>query len=67
MFRSYLSNGRYAYIKILPETASAKAQEELSAKCENNNCIVELKEVGSSTNAKAAYEVEKKCKNSRVY
>ena len=55
--RAKLLNGRFATIKIMPETASAVALARMEAKCEENNCTVELKEVGSGNNTRAVYEV----------
>ena len=64
ILRVYLSNGRYAAVKVLPATASANAQAVMKAKCEERNCTVELKETIVNGEAKAAYEVkaEKKAK-----
>jgi len=64
LLRVYLSNGRYAAVKVLPATASANAQAVMKAKCEERNCTVELKETIVNGEAKAAYEVkaEKKAK-----
>lgn len=56
--RVQLSNGRYASIRVLPETASATAQARINASCEENNCTLELKEVGSGNDVKLVYEVE---------
>jgi len=64
--RAQLSNGRYASIRILPETASATAQARINASCERNNCTLELKEVGSKNNTKLVYEVETK-KDARFF
>lgn len=52
-----LSNGRNAEVKIMPETASERALEVLKTKCENN-CTIELKEVGSGNDTKLAYEYQ---------
>lgn len=57
-----LSNGKNAEVKILPETASAKAIANMKAKCEVNSCTVELKEVGSGDETKVQYEVKTKKK-----
>lgn len=65
ILRVYLSNGRYASVKILPATASANAQAVLGAKCEERNCTIELKEVRVDGEARAAYEVAVE-KNARV-
>lgn len=64
VLRVYLSNGRYANIRVLPAEASAKVQEELKAKCEAENCTIELKEISVNGQAKLVYEVktEKKAK-----
>lgn len=64
ILRVYLSNGRYALVKVLPATASATAQANLKAKCEERNCTVELKEVSDKGEKRAAYnvEMEKKAK-----
>ena len=56
--RAYLSNGKYAYINVLPADASAKAQAELKAKCYSTNCTVELKEINVNGEAASAYEVK---------
>ena len=60
--RVTLSNGRSAELKIMPDTASERALERLRLNVcsEENNCQIELKEVGE----KVAYEVrvEKKSK-----
>jgi hypothetical protein len=55
-----LSNGMKAEIKVMPDTASEKALEALGAKCEENGCSIELKEVGKGEQVKAAYEVQAK-------
>ena len=48
-----LSNGRNAEIKIMPETASARAIERLG----QLNFTVELKEVGKGNETRAVYEL----------
>lgn len=48
-----LSNGRNAEIKIMPETASARAIERLG----ELNFTIELKEVGKDDDAKVVYEL----------
>lgn len=55
-----LSNGKNAEVKIMPDTASEKALEQLKIKVcsEENDCQIELKEVGSKENIRAAYEVQ---------
>jgi len=55
-----LSNGRNAEIKIMPNTASEKALEKLRLKvCSaENECEIELKEVGSGEQTKLAYELK---------
>src|SRR3989338_2933786 len=58
ILRAYLSNGRHAYIKYMPDHASARALEVLRAKCVERNCTVELKEVGSGNKTRLAYEVK---------
>ncbi len=55
--RAQFSNGRFASLRVLPETASATAQARINASCQNNNCTLELKEVGFGNNAKLIYEV----------
>jgi len=54
-----LSNGRNAEVKVMPNTASEKAIERLQLKvCSaENNCQIELKEVGQGEQVRAAYEV----------
>ncbi len=55
-----LSNGKNAEIKVMPNTASEKAIERLRLKiCSSeNNCSIELKEVGNKEQVKAAYEIQ---------
>lgn len=55
-----LSNGRNITIKIMPGVAAQRALERLRLKIcsEDNNCVIELKEVGKGINAKVAYEVQ---------
>ncbi len=54
--RARLSNGRFAEIKVMPETASAVAQAQAEARCAEANCSLVLKEVGRGDDARAAYE-----------
>lgn len=56
--QAQLSNGRWATIRVMPESASATAIAQSEAHCEERNCSVELKEVGKGENAVAAYDVE---------
>jgi hypothetical protein len=60
MLKTQLSNGKNAEIKVMPNTASEKAIERLQLKVCNseNNCTIELKEVGSGEQVKVAYEVQ---------
>ena len=55
-----LSNGRWAEIKIMPDTASETALSRLRLKVcnESNNCTIVLKEVGQREQIKAAYELQ---------
>ena len=55
-----LSNGRNAEIKIMPDTASETALQRLRLKvCSvENNCTIELKEVGKGNQTQAAYEIQ---------
>ena len=53
-----LSNGRNAEIKIMPDTASETALQRLRLKNCDEDCTIELKEVGSGNQVKAAYEVK---------
>ncbi len=62
-----LSNGRNAEIKIMPDTASEVALEKLKLRVcsEENNCSLELKEVGKENQIGVAYELKAK-KKSRI-
>jgi thiol:disulfide interchange protein len=53
-----LSNGLNAEVKVMPNTASETALARLGAKCEQNNCTIELKEVGTGNQIRAAYEIK---------
>ncbi|MEN7981852.1 MAG: hypothetical protein ABFQ65_00195 [Nanoarchaeota archaeon] len=57
--KTTLSNGRNAEIKIMPDTASETALQRLKLKAcsEENNCSIELKEVGQGEEVRVAYEV----------
>ena len=63
-----LSNGKNAEIKVMPNTASEKALERLRLKVcsEENQCQIELKEVGSGEQTKLAYELKTQ-RQSRVF
>lgn len=67
MLKARLSNGRDAEIKVMPNTASETAIERLRLKSCNseNNCSIELKEVGNGEQMKIAYEVKVQ-KESRI-
>ena len=58
MLRAYLSNGRWALIKYLPDSASKRAEDELQAKCSDRNCTLELREVSVAGKSRLAYEVK---------
>ncbi len=55
-----MSNGKQAEIKVMPDTASERALERLRLKVcsEENNCTIELKEVGKGEKAQIAYEMQ---------
>ncbi|MBU2522939.1 MAG: hypothetical protein KKE23_01460 [Nanoarchaeota archaeon] len=53
-----LSNGMNSEVKVMPDSASARALEVLGAKCGERNCSIELKEVGTGNQTRAAYEVQ---------
>lgn len=55
-----LSNGNEAEIKIMPNTASETALNRLRLKVcsQENNCSIELKEVGTGTQTKAVYQLQ---------
>lgn len=58
MLRAYLSNGRWALVKRMPDAASETALEAMKAKCGSGNCTIELKEVPVAKKARLAYEVK---------
>ncbi|MFA5856032.1 MAG: hypothetical protein WC867_01640 [Candidatus Pacearchaeota archaeon] len=55
-----LSNGKDSEIKVMPDSASEKALERLRLKvCSSeNNCTIQLKEVGSDKDKTVAYELK---------
>lgn len=55
-----LSNGMNAEVKVMPDTASENALERLKLKVcsEENNCTIQLKEVGKANETQLAYEVQ---------
>ena len=66
--RAQLSNGQYAEIKIMPDTASdtAIARLQLKVCSPDNNCSIELKETGTGNQTRAVYEVQAQ-KQARVF
>ena len=63
-----LSNGMGAEIKVMPDTASERALEALRLHVcsEENNCVIELKEVGQGEGVRAAYEIRVQ-KEARIF
>lgn len=61
-----LSNGRNAEVKIMPDTASETALQRLRLKNCNENCTIELKEVGVGNQTRSAYEMRTE-RQSRVF
>jgi len=59
ILQARLSNGENAEIKIMPDVASltALARLRLRVCSEDNNCTIELKEVGQGNQTRAAYEL----------
>lgn len=59
ILRAYLSNGRWAEVRYMPDKASEIAQGVLREKCEERNCTIRLVEVGKegSNNTILAYEI----------
>jgi putative hemolysin len=66
MLRAYLSNGRWALVKQMPNIASEKALERMKAKCAETGCSIELKEVGVDNKTRLVYVVKAE-KDSRVF
>ncbi|MFC1730573.1 hypothetical protein ACFL6I_09570 [candidate division KSB1 bacterium] len=60
-----LSNGRNAEIKVMPDTASETALQRLRLRNCNEDCVIELKEVGVRNQTRFAYEVRTQ-RNSKV-
>ena len=58
VLRTYLSNGRNAEVKVMPDRASATALKRLRAKCSDRNCTVELKEVNIDGRTRLVYEIQ---------
>jgi len=60
ILKTQLSNGKNAEIKIMPNTASETAIAILQLKnCNSdNNCSIQLKEVGNGEQVRASYEVQ---------
>lgn len=58
--KTKLKNGQEKEIKIMPDTASERALERLRLKIcsEENNCTIQLKDVGSGETEKIQYEVQ---------
>jgi putative hemolysin len=65
VLRAYLSNGRWALVKQMPDAASEKALEALNAKCAETGCTIELKEVGTGDDSKLVYVLRTE-KDSRI-
>lgn len=58
--RAILSNGRFADVRVMPESASVVALKKLKARCEEDSCKIELKEVGEKDNVKLKYKIKTK-------
>ena len=63
-----LSNGVNAQVKVMPDAASDKALERLQLKfcSQDNNCQIQLKEVGDKNQLRLAYELNAE-KQSKVF
>ncbi|MFC1685538.1 hypothetical protein ACFLZZ_00785 [Nanoarchaeota archaeon] len=61
-----LSNGRDAEIKVMPNTASETALQRLRLRNCDEDCQIELKEVGAGEQVRAAYEMKAQ-RNSKVF
>jgi hypothetical protein len=61
-----LSNGKNAQIKVMPNTASETALARLRLKNCNEECTIELKEVGTGEQVRMAYELKSQ-RNSKVF
>lgn len=59
ILRAQLSNGKFALVKIMPDTASEKALQRLRIRAcnETNNCAIQLREVGEGNQTRAVYEM----------
>ena len=66
ILRAYLSNGRWAEVKVMPDVAALIALDRMKAKCDERNCSVELKEVGIGNKTRLAYVLETE-KDSRLF
>lgn len=55
-----MSNGKNAEVKVMPNVASENALEQLRLRVcsEDNNCTIELKDVGQGNQTRVAYEVQ---------
>jgi hypothetical protein len=67
-FSAQLSNGRMAQVKVMPDKASEVAIERLRLNMcsQENNCSIELREVGEGNETRTAYEVKAR-KEARVF
>lgn len=63
-----LSNGQNAEVKVMPDTASETALTQLKVRAcsDENECQIELKQVGSGEQTKLAYELQTK-KQAKVF
>ncbi len=66
ILRAYLSNGRFAIVKIMPDGAAEIALKKLRAKCLDRNCTIELKEIREGNDIRAVYELKTE-KDARVF
>lgn len=60
LLKVQLSNGKNAEVKVMPDTASQKAIEQLQMKVctAEEGCTLELKEVGKGEDIQPAYEIQ---------
>lgn len=61
-----LSNGRNAEVKFMPDVVSKTALQKLRLRNCDEDCEIELKEVGSGEGARLAYEMKTQ-RNSKIF
>ena len=58
LLRAFMSNGKHAYLRVMPDEASDIALSKFKADCEEDECELKIKEVGRGNYTTVVYYIE---------